>query len=186
MSTQQSGRLDAMQSSKGQGIVSARRRLIRGTFAVPAVLTLHTGSALAASSSLRCLSSTAQQPVPVVGITDTIVRIELWASSTGDKLYLKGADVHGIITDPTRVGVNGSFIKKKEWREVTVGSGTVTLGVASTTAPSGAVRGSKFIALRFAPGTSVPVQIVGVVDGTSTLGSAASLNCWLSFAATAG
>jgi len=35
--------------------VNARRKLIRGAFALPAVAAVHSGSALAVSSSLRCL-----------------------------------------------------------------------------------------------------------------------------------
>ena len=38
-----------------QPTVSARRRLIRGAFAAPALLTLHSGSARAASSLGMCL-----------------------------------------------------------------------------------------------------------------------------------
>lgn len=37
--------------------VSARRRLLRGSFAVPAVLTLGSGSALANASTIRCFNN---------------------------------------------------------------------------------------------------------------------------------
>jgi len=37
--------------------VNARRKLIRGAFALPAVAAVHSGSALAATSSLRCLTN---------------------------------------------------------------------------------------------------------------------------------
>jgi hypothetical protein len=48
---------DQMLGDKLAQRASARRRMLRGTFAVPTVLTLSSGSALAATSSLRCFDN---------------------------------------------------------------------------------------------------------------------------------
>ena len=51
--------------------VNARRKLIRGAFALPAMAAVHSGSALAASSSLRCLgNSPAGNGENVPGVLD--------------------------------------------------------------------------------------------------------------------
>jgi len=42
---------------------SARRKLVRGAFGVPAVLTLHSGGAFAATSAVGCLARTNQLPL---------------------------------------------------------------------------------------------------------------------------
>ena len=44
---------------------SARRRLVKGAFAVPAMLTLQSGGAMAASSSSRCLANRNENPITV-------------------------------------------------------------------------------------------------------------------------
>lgn len=171
------------QCSKSRGVVSARRRLLRGSFAAPAVLALHSGNVLAAASNLRCLAN-GSQPIPVVDAADTIMRVRLYKVGNA-KLYLNGADVYGVVSSTGgRVGVDGTFLSSSSvWREVTIGlNGTVTLGAPVTSVPGGATQGDKYIALRFAPGSTIPVEIIGVVDGTSTVGSAASFNCWSSFA----
>lgn len=48
---------DDVQRSEDGAVRSARRRLLRGTFAVPTVMTLQSGSALAATSTLRCFGN---------------------------------------------------------------------------------------------------------------------------------
>jgi hypothetical protein len=179
-----------MDGSNSREVVSARRRLIRGTFAAPALLALHSGSAIAgASSNLRCLEIGAQPTAVVPAGTDTIVRVALYkpgsASSGGPERYLKGADVYSVYAIATRVGVSSSFLPSGSyWRQVTVTNGLVTLGAPSLDAPSGQMSpAGEYIALRFAPGATTPVEVVGVIDGnSSTLGSAASIACWNSFA----
>ena len=60
----------------------ARRKLLRGTFAAPAVLTVYSGGA-AATSVASCLVNANGSPViSGIGVTsadDTLLRYQLWA-----------------------------------------------------------------------------------------------------------
>ena len=65
----------------------ARRRLLRGTFAAPAVMTLCSASALAAASNRRCIANqvgyadSALKYPPASASTDTWIRVQLWTLS---------------------------------------------------------------------------------------------------------
>ena len=62
----------------------ARRRLLRGAYAVPAVLTVHTGSALAGASSLACF---AKMPTGVaIGPADNFWRVEQYTGKVEHKI----------------------------------------------------------------------------------------------------
>ena len=168
-------------------VASARRRLIRGTFAAPAVLALYSGSALAVTSNLRCLANgMSPQPSPVVGTADSYIRVELYSKGGENSWYLDGSSVYNFASVSGRASVNTTFLSSPSvWRQVTFGSGgTVQLGAPLDSRPGGLNLGRKYIALRFAPGvtSSSPPQIVGVVDGSSQVGSAVSFNCWMSVA----
>jgi hypothetical protein len=63
------------------GVVSARRRLIRGAFAAPTALTLYSGNVFATSSNLRALANQhrdAQWPVAEANPSDTWIRVEVF------------------------------------------------------------------------------------------------------------
>ena len=81
--------------SKGE----ARRRLLRGSISAPAVLTLFSGSALAAGSNTMCVSfavnTTKALPADSTA-PDTWVRVQVYAINLGtDKksLWVRGADL---------------------------------------------------------------------------------------------
>jgi hypothetical protein len=77
----------------GTARATARRRLIRGAFGVPVVITVASGSVVAASN-LNCIQKTAFPPVydgSTPPTTDTIIRIRIYRISGGT--YVRGEDV---------------------------------------------------------------------------------------------
>jgi hypothetical protein len=83
---------------------AVRRKLLGGAFSAPAVLTLYSGNALAAGSSLRCLTfqtnpgSTSTKTVGVSTSLDTWLRVPLFTTGAGTtgspyRYYIKGSDV---------------------------------------------------------------------------------------------
>lgn len=82
---------------------SARRKLIRGTFAVPAVLTLHSGASVAAASVNSCLKrqNSGASTQPVAAQDDAWFRYQLWGyvnSANGEislphGFWIKGSDL---------------------------------------------------------------------------------------------
>jgi hypothetical protein len=168
---------------------SARRRLLRGAFGVPAALALHSGSALAASSSLRCINaqvdSAGADPIGLSDAPDQYVRVQLYAQkdAAGNVLawYLAGASV-----DAARFGYRkavNAFLQSTQWVQIQMlTGGGASLGSTILSAqPASTMLGPKWLALRFSPrATGGYVDIVGVVDGNS-LGSAVTGSCWSSF-----
>ena len=79
---------------------SARRRLLRGAFSAPAVLTLYSGSAMATSSNLRCIRPTHDTP-PVssddrtkyAGATWMRVRLRIDYSGGQARYWVAGSDL---------------------------------------------------------------------------------------------
>ena len=82
---------------------AARRKLLGGAFSAPAVLTLYSGNALAAGSSLRCITNQVNganttKTVAVSTSLDTWLRVPLYTTGAGTladpyKYYIKGSDV---------------------------------------------------------------------------------------------
>jgi hypothetical protein len=173
-------------------MLSARRRLLRGGFAVPAVAALHSGSAWAASSSLRCVQQQAASP-KFPGFTnapDLYVRVrlhELWqgAPETTPRLgwYLSGSSVEFLRYGDRQV-VN-ALLAPGRWKQVELQGPHARLSATTLYTRPGALgntlrEGPCWVALRVAPSRN-RVEIVGVVDGTST-GTAVTGSCWTSFA----
>lgn len=167
------------------GKVSARRRLIRGAFAAPAVLTLHSGSAVAAQSVL-CSAKQNNNPVtPVPGVStspsDGYVRYQLWALVDGtvvvdDKYYIQGSDFGSM-----QVAV-GFRPTTTEWQEFDIANNTAATTYLGTQPSSGTAqftRVQQYAILRI----DASGAIVGVGDGTS--GSATGHSCWCSLNPTA-
>jgi hypothetical protein len=93
---------EKMNDRTGTG-TSARRKLLRGVFAAPAVLTLHSGGAIAATSS-QCDVKTTQSAIEVVRTSDdTYLRYQLWAlvKQVGtlevDSYYIQGDDLKTMV-----------------------------------------------------------------------------------------
>ncbi len=159
------------------GAVTARRRLIRGVFGAPAMLTLYSGSALAASSS-QCLakatlnSSTAQViTINTSPPSDTLLRVQLLLS--GSDYYLAGAQVG---TSFVRAGYGSTDIPIiGQWRKYDINLNKFAAGL-TTTNPGGGLT-DKWVALRFNPAG----QLVGI--GSRGTGSVVGGSCWTSLKA---
>ena len=165
---------------------SARRRLVSGAFGMPAVLALHSGSALAAASNVRCVNNQADGPVPpgVTGAPDQYVRVQLYgkkdAAGNVVEWWLSGASV-----DAVRFGyakARNLFLDANRWRRLYLhDNGSVQLGTAVLAAqPEGTTPQPRWVALRFVVANGNRVEIRGVIDGTS-VGSAVTGSCWSSF-----
>ena len=181
-----------------------RRKLVRGAFALPAVATVHSGSALATSSSLRCLtngphsSSTDVPPVLNKGATEHVIykRVELAVAKKHVnhqvvyKYYVSYADVK-FQADALHVGVNAGFLTTGKLRIFDVGHNSSGLSMVDSNHPAHdgyqllndhdrsklGDSHRKFAVLIF---DKTGVEIVGV--GKSHLqGHAASQSCWTSF-----
>jgi hypothetical protein len=153
--------------------VTARRRLLRGTFAAPSVLALSSGSALAASSSLRCFNNA---PAGVNNPPANYFTVQRYIS-TGQKV-VKASDI-------TNLGIlkgfsTSAYVGTKTWIKVTDGSEFT---------PSGepALNPGVLVALRLSNvGTdAAPVfSVTGLaLDATvvSGAGNVMTTSCWSSF-----
>ena len=160
---------------------AARRRLVRGVFAAPAIMTVCSGSAFAAGSSLRCLSnqvnsSTTTKTVGVSESLDTWLRVQLQRTGSGTTdmpyiYYVSGADL-GIWKLPS--GANRVYLSSNEWQLFNPTSNTAG---AKVKAPSDPVLGMKYAALQF----DAKGNVVGVgVNASGT--SAMPGTCWSSVA----
>ena len=162
---------------------AARRKLVRGAFAVPAVMTVVSGSAFATTSSMRCLANQVSNSPTTKGVAagtingpapaDGWVRVELWKSSDGTKHYVRGSDLNSYFQRPT----NSVYLTTSEWQEFNVANNTLGAKVA---APMGASASGQFASVRF----DTTGSVVGL-GGTGTADSSAlPSTCWSSFAPT--
>lgn len=167
---------------------AARRRLVRGAFAVPAVMTVVSGSAFATGSSMRCLANKtvggpggvpAANPssVPIASGTvggpapaDGWLRVELWHNASTGKYYVWGSDLQVYKRTGNSVYLGGSSYQEFDY------AGNKTVG-GSIADPGGLTRSGKFAGVQF---NSVG-NVVGV-GVTSTGTSAVPSTCWSSFA----
>jgi hypothetical protein len=163
--------------------------LIRGTFAAPAVLALHSGSALAASSNLRCVKtavdSMAPDPLGHTDAPDQYVRVQLYVQTgtLGEVVdwYLSGAVVQNVCFGYRKA--YNAFLPSGQWRKVVLqsGGGATLDSTLLYAQPASTALGPKWLALRFNPRqTGGYVDIVGIIDGNST-GAAVTGSCWSSF-----
>lgn len=166
---------DKEQSLPAQG--GARRRLLRGAFGVPAVLTVASGS-VAAASNLNCITNISPFPAVHQGTapptTDSIIRIRVYKASD-DKRYVRGQDVPEIYMAVAAAG----FMKAAQvWRfnvnqNQTVGTPIDPPSKMTLTAIN------RWAALRFdANGNLVGVGVGGDVGPA---GNAVTTSCWNSF-----
>ncbi len=156
---------------------AARRKLVRGVFAAPAIMTVCSGSAFAASSSLRCLSNQVTNhptTMPVTNALDSWLRVQLWSTGDGSdnapyRYYVSGADLQTWKRPSTSV-----YLSSSQWQRFHISTNTAGKLVG---APSGCDRCQKYAAIRF----DANGNVVGV--GTGTAGSTALPGtCWTSFA----
>jgi len=160
---------------------TARRQLVRGMFAAPALLTVYSGGALAAGSAKRCLVNQTNTPtMPGVTATDgpPWLRVQLRQNGSGSniKYWVKGQDLA-----PWKKPGNIVYLPLNQWHEfnVSVTNGNRTIGDPKSNV-SGAVASNpaKWAALRF----DAAGNVVGVGAGAGLNQSALAGTCWMSVA----
>ena len=157
--------------------ISARRRILRGTFAAPAVMTLASGSTFA-GTSLTCVARQQTSPITAPAAPDnTWVRVRVWISKNGGSgnygKLVAGSDVASLVPP------GGSYLSTSEWQYVaTFGNVSYTVGQKTTSPNPTPVLASpaEFVAVR----VDGAGKIVGV-QGVSTANTALHVSCWTSF-----
>ena len=161
---------------------------------MPAVAALHSGSALAASSSLQCVQSQAASPIfpPATSAPDLYLRVQLyqlWSGTPGSSAS-QGWYLSGNTVEAARLGerrITNALLAPGLWKQVHLSNGLAKLDPLTLyTAPGPSTRlvpGPRWVALRVVPvrDRGWRIEIVGVVDGTTT-GTAVTGSCWTSFA----
>lgn len=173
---------------------SARRKLLKGGFAVPAVLTLRSGSTYAAGSIGLCLvkQNNAPATVPVSASDDGFLRYQLYAyvktgGSTNigsirevDGYWIKGSELSVFVRSAQQPFVTTSY-----WQRFDIITNNLSGSPISSTPVCTASTPTNFTLQKVAKWVSLRVsstgQIVGA--GNSTSGSAVGDSCWNSFAA---
>lgn len=166
-------------SERPSSTPAARRKLVRGLFAAPALMTVCTGSAFANQSSLRCLArhvTDGTNITPKVGALDLWTRVQLHKATDG-KYYISGSHVASVFAFS-----NSVYPATGTWLEIDLNGAIVagTYGTPNTTPPSGANLGyasPKYVVVRF--------DNTGSVTGVGTAGAGANVgaSCWNSFKA---
>ncbi|KPF54543.1 hypothetical protein D621_09375 [beta proteobacterium AAP51] len=153
---------------------AARRQLVRGAFAAPALLTVYSGSALANASAKRCLVNQTNTPrmEPVATAADNFVRIQLHqtGTSTNPTYWVSGATINNLKRNSTTV-----FIESTKWQQFDVTNNRLVgsaIDMASTPALSS--NPQRWAAVRFNAAGSV--RGVGVASATGE--SALANTCW--------
>lgn len=163
-------------------VVTARRRLLRGSFAAPTVLTLCSGSALAASSALRCFSN-APAGVAASTVPDNIWRVARYRTRVNGVTFqvFSGSDIRRLEgANAPRLAL-GRFESGK-WYRAETGAETA-VGSGSANAPA---RDGVLLALRLGvvdPTALKPQFVVlGVAAGNSPAGPGKIMttSCWTS------
>ena len=149
---------------------NARRRLIRGAFAAPAIMTVCSGSALANSSSLRCVANQVNAPAApgVTSATDSWVRVQLWTQGTSTNYFVSGADVVALKPASTT-----AYISATAWQSFDIGNNTAG-AIGGTSSGKQRSNPAKWAAIR----VEASGNIVGVGAGS---GTAIAGTCWTSF-----
>lgn len=156
--------------------VSARRRLLRGTFAAPTVLTLYSGGALAqASANLRCVVNQNQPgtaitsgPTIVVDTSNsTYLRVALReTSSPTTKNWILGSDLPANRSSPPTLPSNTQYYAFDAVAN--------TIATGPSIPPPTPVVVAKYAVLR----VDATGKVVGVGAGIG--GSAIGKSCWTS------
>ena len=174
---------DKIQDTSGR--VSARRRLIKGAFSAPAIMTLYSGSVFATTSSAaRCIKNkvtgtTPEFPAsPAAATWLRVQRYKLLKTGTTSTYYyyVKGADVVAL----QQGKFTPLYLGTGDYQKVT-GTTTVTIVGASPTSGTNTLEKDtgNFVAVR----VDQDGKIVGIVgSGATTSTSAVAQTCWASFA----
>lgn len=156
----------------------ARRKLVRGAFAAPAMMTVCSGSAFAASSALRPLSTRCSSPTwqPKSAATDNWMRVQCFQYGSGStaQYFVSGADLHSSFK---KTG-NSICVGSTAYRQVNFSSNTCgTMGASDCALPSGSARCATYVGVGFDSSGNV----ICIGQGGSSQ-SHVSLACWTSVA----
>ena len=173
---------------------SARRRLIRGSFAAPAMLALHSGRAFAQATGGAAACLVKQNTVPVTPAPtptngdDTYFRYQLWVIRRGDgtiaNSWVKGADLSVYM----RKGLS-PFLASGSWWQFNTNNNRLIAAGSTTTEPTPNANQTftqtgAWVVLRVdANGQLVGAGKFDSAGGTG--GSPVGDSCWNSFAAAA-
>jgi len=168
------------------GKFSARRRLIRGAFAAPAVLQLYSGGAFANASSARCVANQVAYPQfpTATTVPDVWVRVQLWTLGSGGNFsaWVKGSDVIALVNGLSLY----SYLQSAQWQCFVAANGCgYSVGQMLSTPPtksgSSLAQNGSYVAVR----VDSTGKIIGVVGLDGSGGSAVRFaTCWASFTAT--
>ena len=162
---------------------SARRKLIRGSFAVPAVLTLYNGGAMAATSINNSLKRQNNHPVTKYASSsdDVWFRYQLWGwvkdgrLKYDDGLWIKGSDLAVYRVQGNSVWLSSNRVQRFNLQ-------TNSLSEQKYEVPGGSYgaelkRVNHWVSLR--------VDRFGNLTGAGSTGSGSAVadSCWNSFAA---
>jgi hypothetical protein len=161
----------------GTARATARRRLLRGSFAVPTVVALSSGSALAQSSSLNCFG---KLPQGVESPPENVFRVQRFTYVVGGvpTQLVKASDISNLADaqgfDARR------YVYGKTYINVATGLDFPIAGGAFTT-------DTNFVSLRFTiVGTgaaALDFKVSGLANSASALtgiGNVMTGSCWLS------
>jgi hypothetical protein len=161
---------------------SARRKLIRGSFAVPAVLALHSGASMANASVNSCLKRQNGHPESkrVSYGDDVWFRYQLWGYVKGRDvvesagLWIKGSDLAVYDIGRNSVWLSGSAHQRFDGASNSLGQ----IEYGRPKGPDGCdwTRVNRWVSLR----VDRHGNLTGA--GSSGYGSAVSDSCWNSFA----
>lgn len=167
---------------------TARRRLIKGSFAAPTIITLASGSAWAKSSS-RCIANDAAQqvhPGMQTGATYLQVQIYTYTSGNSTSLWVRGADLRAIAT---AAGVECLWITSTQGLCMVGGKAPGAVDYLgsniydNSTTPPAPTSLTTLTGKYFAVSVDDSGAIIGVdsVIKTGDRGGAVHMTCWSSF-----
>ncbi len=153
--------------------LAARRKLVRGVFAAPAIMTVCSGNAFANTSNLRCLARNVTDmtnATPKVGSLDTWTRVQMHQS--GSLYYVSGSHVKSVFANS-----NSVYPAEGSWLQID-GTTGAPIGSATTTTPSNPIlnySNPQYVIVRF--------DGAGNVTGVGTAGAGYNVgaSCWNSF-----
>lgn len=163
----------------------ARRKLLRGSFAAPVVLTVYSGSAQAAISAEACLVHANAAPITSgLGVTsadDVLFRYQLYGlvdnsnSSNILSYWISGAELASFVR-----GGQVPFLTVTQFQQFDISANALITGTITSATPSQVgytfAKVDRYVVLRI----SSTGQVVGA--GGTGGGAAVGDSCWNSFA----
>jgi hypothetical protein len=161
--------------------LAKRRKLLRGAFSAPVILTVSTGAGATAASNMQCVRNQVTSPNPAVlprsyapgtSAPTSVVRVQLYTTGSGTsmKYYFRGTDIHNLAAP----GKSPTWISVGQFREFYFATGlpaTSNLGSLSATASS------SYASVQF----DANGNIITVGKHTADTMSMVSGTCWNSF-----